>query len=100
AALPALTGPRTRATLLEMALRTGGDEGYRRLRTSVGRPMGERLAFAAGVPLDTLLGRWQARLSADRLEVPAGSLGGGVAALGWTLFFLACAVGSSRWRAA
>ncbi|HEU4570445.1 MAG TPA: hypothetical protein VFS07_07730 [Gemmatimonadales bacterium] len=100
AGLPALSGPRVRATLLEVALRTGGAEGYRRLRRSVGRPMAERLAVAAGVPLDTLLGGWQARMSADRLEVSAGALGGGVAALGWTLFFLACAVGSSRWRAA
>ena len=98
-ALPALSGARVRATLLEVALLMGGDEGYRRLRGSVGRPMEERLAFAAGVPLDTLLRRWQARMSADRVEDSAG-FGSGLVAIGWALLFLGCAVGSSRWRAA
>lgn len=95
---PAITSGLTRRTLLEFALHTGGPGAYARLLAGRGAPMGDRLASAAALPLDTLLLRWRAELTgAGQVSDPwsFGVLGGGVV---WVVALALSAMTSSRWR--
>jgi hypothetical protein len=78
--LPALA----RRTLFSLALETGGPSALERLAASHGSTR-TQLAAAAGVPADSLLALWQARVMASRpshlVAIPA------LATLGWTLLF-------------
>lgn len=95
---PAIANGQTRRTLLEFALHTGGPGAYSRLLAARGAPMGNRLASASGLPLDTLLLRWRAELTrAGQVSDPwsLGILGGGVV---WVVALAFSAMTSSRWR--
>lgn len=97
-ARPAITDVQTRRLLLEFSLHTGGPRAYGRLLAARGDPIGERLAAAAGLPLDTLLLRWRAELAdAGRGSDPWSFeiLGGGVV---WVVALALVAMRSSRWR--
>jgi hypothetical protein len=90
--------PAVHLSLVQLAVRTGGRDAYRRLLASGGQPIAGRLAQTAGVPIDTLLDHWRRRVIHDRpapVAVPFGVVGAG---LGWILLFGLCGVRSSRWR--
>lgn len=102
-ALPQVSVPRplnsvARATLVDLALRLGGREAYRRLLASPAASVSSRLVAAAGSPMDSLVGRWRREIIASRpapVELPPWGFG---MALGWVGVFLWCGVRSSRWR--
>ena len=93
--LPTGTLPRplayaARATIVREALRRGGRDSYVRI--------GDRLAGAAGVGLDSLIGAWRNAIVSARptaVVLPWWAVG---AAFGWLAFFGACGMRSSRWR--
>lgn len=87
-----------RLTLLETAVRLGGAETFQRFLATPAGPMGRRLAAAAGVNEDSLVGRWRSDVLAARpTPVPLPVLGAWVA-LGWIVVFGTCSLRSSRWR--
>jgi hypothetical protein len=100
AMLPKPVSVTARLTLARLALSTGGREAYHRLAASAGAPIGARLSLAAGLPLDSLVSRWRARVIAARPAPVTLPSYGYAAGLGWVLCFGLCALGSSRWRAA
>ena len=86
-----------RATIVREAVRLGGRDSYRRLLESNAQ-IGERLAAAAGVSIDSLVGAWRNAIVAARptaVALPWWAVG---AAFGWLAFFGACGMRSSRWR--
>jgi hypothetical protein len=90
-------GPAARATMVREALRLGGRDAYRRLLES-DATIGERLAAAAGVGLDSLVGAWRSAIVAARppaVALPWWAIG---TAFGWLTLFAACGLRSSRWR--
>jgi hypothetical protein len=87
-----------RFSLLETARELGGSDTFQRLFSAPPGPMGARLALAAGVSEDSLVARWRAEvLGARPTPVPLPPWGIWVA-LAWTVAFLSCGLGSSRWR--
>jgi hypothetical protein len=87
-----------RLTLLETAVRLGGAETFQRFLATPAGPMGSRLAAAARVSEDSLVGRWRSDVLAARpTPVPLPVLGAWVA-LGWIVVFGTCGLRSSRWR--
>jgi hypothetical protein len=59
-----------RVSLTRLAFEMGGAGGIARLRASVATTVGGQLASVAGVPADTLLGRWMEQLIAARPSSP------------------------------
>ncbi|HEY6224762.1 MAG TPA: hypothetical protein VIW26_13330 [Gemmatimonadales bacterium] len=87
-----------RLTLLETAIRLGGAETFQRFLATPTGPMGRRLATAARVSEDSLVGRWRSDVLAARpTPVPLPPWGAWVA-LGWVIVFGTCGLRSSRWR--
>jgi len=87
-----------RHTVVDLALRLGGRAAYHRLTADSTAPIAERLAVAAGVPVDSLVTIWRAETLAAyprRGDVPPW---GWPVALGWVVVFAGCALRSSRWR--
>jgi hypothetical protein len=101
--LPAGTLPKplalaARATLVREALRRGGRDSYRRLLQLSEAPIGDRLAAAAGVSVDSLVAGWRLAILAARPRAVALTWWAVAAAFGWLAFFGACSLRSSRWR--
>jgi hypothetical protein len=97
-AFPKPLGYNARATLVDLALRLGGRGAYHVLATSEDMPIGDRLAAAAGVPIDSLISRWRAEIIASRPEPVALPPWGLWIAVGWVVAFAGCGLRSSRWR--
>lgn len=96
--LPRILGDRDRQTLVRMALAAGGQDAYRRLTARTGAPMAERLAFAAEVPVDTLLVRWRRAVLAARPRPVALDPAEAATGVFWVLAFALLGARSSRWR--
>ena len=86
--------------LAHVALRLGGRAAYGRLLADSSAALGERLAAASGVGLDTLLVRWRAKVLAARPAAVTVPRWGTAVALAWILLFVGCGLRSSRWRVA
>ena len=67
-------------------------------RRGAGEPLPARLAAAARQPLDSLIGRWRAKVMAARPRPVTFAATIGWTALGWTLIFGFLALRSTRWR--
>jgi hypothetical protein len=87
-----------RLTVLETAVRVGGAETFQRFLATPAGPMGRRLATAAGVSEDSLVGRWRSDVLAARPTPVPLPVWGAWVALGWIVVFGTCGLGSSRWR--
>lgn len=87
-----------RASLANLALRQGGDAAFERLAMHPTGGLGDRLAFAAGVPLDSLLVLWRGEVLRARPATVAVSGASTAAALGWVALLGLMALRSSRWR--
>ena len=101
--LPPGTLPRplahpARMLLVREALRAGGREAYRRLVARPGTPIGDRLASAAAMGVDSLVVRWRNDVLAAHPTPLTLPWWASFAAIGWTAFFGFCALRSSRWR--
>jgi hypothetical protein len=99
-ALPKPLASDARATLVHLALSLGGRDAYRRLLMNPTSPMAERLAAAAGTPVDSLVARWRAQVIASRPTTVLLPVWAFAVALGWTAVFAVCGLWSSRWRTA
>lgn len=87
-----------RLTLLETAVRLGGAETFQRFLATPAGPMGRRLAAAARITEDSLIGRWRSDVLAARPTPVSLPPWDGWLALGWIAAFGACGLRSSRWR--
>ena len=87
-----------RLTLLETAVRLGGAETFQRFLATSPGPMGGRLAAAARVSEDSLVGRWRSDVLAAHPTPVSLPVWGTWVALGWIVAFGACGLRSSRWR--
>ncbi len=96
--LPAPLTPEARASLLGLALETGGPGAFLRLREGGSGDLARELEAAAGVPLDTLLASWRREVLATRTSAWAGLVRSPLTLLLWILFFGALASRSTRWR--
>jgi hypothetical protein len=86
-----------RQYLVQLALESGGASAFERLTADPGATIEQRLAGAAGVPIDTLLERWSAGLRAAPRS-PAASYQELLLGLAWSGLLLAMALRGSRWR--
>lgn len=97
---PDVLSSRARRSLLVVSRDAGGDGTFTRLLADTTAPLGSRLSAAAGMPLDSLLATWHARV---RAAEPEATRVGAVA--GWTSVLAvilagALALRSTRWRLA
>lgn len=96
--LPPPLDYQARLTLLETAVRLGGPETFRRLLAIPAGLMGQRIAAAAGVSEDSLVGRWRTDVLAARPTPVSLPRRGAWVALAWIVVFGTCGLRSSRWR--
>ncbi len=89
-----------RASLVGMALDTGGDGAWQRLVEMRDEPVELALEYAAGMELGELVAEWQAWVVSNRPETHASLGREGVFALLWILCFAGLAMRSTRWRTA
>ena len=88
----------SRHLLVRMALSYGGPDAYGRLTRGAGRPLAERLASAADMPLDSLIQRWRSAVLLARPTPVTFTPPIGWVALGWATLFGLLALRSTRWR--
>lgn len=88
----------SRLTFLETAVRVGGAETFQRFLATPAGPMGSRLAAAARVSEDSLVGRWRNDVLAARPTPVPLPVWGTWVVLGWIVVFGTCGLRSSRWR--
>ena len=98
--IPPPLGTDAHRLLAHVALQIGGRDAYERLLADSSVTLGERLAAAAGVRLDTLVLRWRADVLAARPAVVTLPRWGVPVALGWIVLLVGCGLRSSRWRVA
>lgn len=91
-------GSSGRQLLMTLALEAGGAGAFGRLTADSGATMEQRLAAAAGAPVDTLLSRWIRAVSAALPGSPAPRSAEVFLTLAWTTAVLMMAVRGSRWR--
>src|SRR6266542_3631424 len=100
-ALPWLEPPlsnEARQSLARVALSLGCRRAFIRLAENTGRPLTQRLALAAAVPLDSLIHQWRELVIAARPRPVTLSARFAWAALGWSVVFGLLALRSTRWR--
>lgn len=97
-ALPKPLTQGARVTLVREALRLGGRDAYRRLLAEPAAPLADRVAAAAGIPVDSLMSDWRRSILAARPKPVTLPLWAFFTACGWMAFFAACGLRSSRWR--
>lgn len=87
-----------RLGFLRHALAVGGTGAVARLLTASTASPTERLAAAAGVPIDSLIGSWQARVRETRAPSEDLTFGITIMSLAWVAGIGALSLRSSRWR--
>src|SRR5262249_36883043 len=85
-----------RGSLLTVALRLGGPDGYARLRAAAGQPIPAQLEAASGVPLDSILAEWHRAVVAARPTPVAASSASLMTAALWVCLCGGLALRSSR----
>jgi hypothetical protein len=90
--------PEARASLLGLALWTGGSGAFQRLRAANGEPLLDRLVAAAEVPRDSLLAAWRSAVLAARPSAWAGLVRSPLSLFFWLVLLGALALRSTRWR--
>lgn len=94
---PPLSGG-DRVSLAAMALDVGGPGAYDRLLAARGQPIADRLAAAARLDADSLIGVWRARVIAARPHTLAFQPRAAWAAVLWGTLLGFMALRSTRWR--
>lgn len=87
-----------RHSFSRFVLARGGEGAYPRLRDSRGLPLDERFAAAGGMPADSLVSLWHARVVSTRPTPSSVPPATAAATLAWVLACGALALRSSRWR--
>lgn len=86
-----------RSGFLRHAIDVGGPGAVERLLTTPGAPE-VRLQAAAGLPIDSLIGRWQTRVRQTRAPSEDLTIGIAIMSVAWAAGMGALSVRSSRWR--
>lgn len=89
---------RLRIGLLRHALHVGGAGAIERMLTGSAQNPAARLEAAAGVPIDSLIGSWQARVRETRAPSEDLTIGITIMSLAWATGMGALSLRSSRWR--
>lgn len=87
-----------RHSLARFALRLGGRDAYARLVHTAGKPLEQRLAAAARLSADSLLGAWRAHVIQARPQTVSLTPAMAWAALAWACLLGLVSLGSTRWR--
>jgi hypothetical protein len=87
-----------RIGLLRHALHLGGAGAIERLLAGRAENPGTRLEAAAGLPIDSLIGSWQARVRETRAPSEDLTIGITIMSLAWATGMGALSLRSSRWR--
>lgn len=95
--LHALPGSAHRTSIVQTAISLGGQDATERLLITPGGPS-QRIAAAAGVPIDSVIRVWQNQVSHARVGTDDMSVGIAASSLLWVVVFGALALRSSRWR--
>lgn len=102
AAYPALVdeplSPMARQTLVRVAFEAGGAGAFGRFVRGDSLALPERLAYAAGLPVDSLVARWRDEIIAARPSGTVLSRLGGWTAFFWVVVLSVAAMRSTRWR--
>ena len=88
----------SRASMVAEALTQGGEGAFTRLLAHPEAPLKDRLAYAAGLPPDTLAARWRSRVIGAEPSVQADLVRSPVSMVFWILLLLFFAVRSTPWR--
>ena len=91
------SGPAIRG-LIRVALEVGGDGAFGRFVATDSLSAESRVLRTVGVPIDSLLGVWHARVLAARPEPTIASPLALWGALAWFVLFAGMALRSTRWR--
>ena len=89
--------PFLRGDIVLTALEIGGPNAWGRLRGAMGNEIGPMLEAGAGMPLDSLLGRWRSQLLSLRPAEAPVSVTRVLLGLTWTALLILGALGVSRW---
>ena len=81
-----------------VALEMGGEGSFTRLISRPQDPLRDRLAYAAGVPAETVAARWRSRVLESKPNAQAGLLLSPLSLLVWLILLTAFATRSTRWR--
>jgi hypothetical protein len=92
-----LLGFDARQSLVRLAMTMGGPDAMARM-AAAGTTRQQQLAAAAGIPTDSLIGLWRARVLEARAANPSINVGLALTSLVWAAICGALALGSSRWR--
>ena len=84
--------------LFRVALQTGGAGAYTRLAAGPPRSVEARLADAAQIPIDSLVGMWRSDILAARPASPMPSLLSAWTAIAWGIAVLLVALRFTAWR--
>ncbi len=91
-------GTAARASLAALALRKGGEGAFSRLAMASGEGIREQLAAAAGIPADSLMSLWQARVLQEKPRLHADLLQAPLSLLFWVFLLTLAARRSTSWR--
>src|SRR6185436_14406437 len=92
------TSSGVRQSLFDFAVSQGGERGWFRMSRAQGRPLADQLSALAGMPVDSLLTRWQRALRAERHSTVAGLGSGFLMVLAWSIFGSLFFAWRYRWR--
>ncbi len=96
-AVPRATPAPVRANFVRFALLLGGDGAFDRLATTKG-PTSDRIAAAARLPIDSVVGRWQTDVMSSQSSSTAIDATTALSSLFWACLCGGLALRSSRWR--
>lgn len=83
--------------LMRLALDMGGPTSFNAFVAGTGRTVEQRLAAAAGAPIDTIVSKWRADILAAAPKRQRLQVGTAWATLIWGTFFGILALGARRW---
>jgi hypothetical protein len=96
-AIPKPASPAVRLNLVQYTLMLGGDHAFDRLANPSGS-IADRIAAAAKMPVDSVIGRWRSNLMDSPPSSTAIDAMTAISSLAWACVCGALALRSSRWR--
>lgn len=88
----------SRHHLFRIAMNAGGNGAYSRFASGAGRPLENRLADAAGMPIDSVVARWRADVLHAHPPSPTLSVLSAWTAVAWGIAVLLVGVRFATWR--
>lgn len=95
--IPKPAPPKVRLNFVQYALMLGGEGSFDRLVQTQGT-LGDRIAAAAKMPVDSVVSRWQSNLMSSSSSSTAIDVATALSSVFWACLCGALALRSSRWR--